>query len=92
MPYTTTVLADRVDLGDGGIRAYGVLWLLTAIAFWLVAADALTSRPGWVAGAMGLALASLMLCVVGWPDSRIGMPVNLAIIVALALGRHFQWI
>ena len=33
MPYKTTLLADRVDVGDVGIRIVGVLWLLIGLAF-----------------------------------------------------------
>ena len=33
MPYRTTLLDGRWDLGDGGIRVVGVLWAVAAVAF-----------------------------------------------------------
>lgn len=88
----TTVLAGRLDLGDAGIRAVGVLWLLLAVAFWGAAAGALMSRSWWVPTAIGVAVASLVLSLVAWPDSRIGVPVNLVIMAALVLGRRYGWL
>jgi hypothetical protein len=33
LAYKTTVLGGRVDLGAGGIRVFGALWILPAIGF-----------------------------------------------------------
>ena len=46
LPYKTTILAGRIDVGDGGIRVIGGLWLLTALAF-LVAAGAVVMATDW---------------------------------------------
>jgi hypothetical protein len=91
VPYATTVLAGRVDLGDAGIRALGVLWLLTAAAFWLVAFGEATGREWWLRAAAFVALASLALSVLGWPEARIGVAVNVAILLALAAARRWAW-
>lgn len=91
MPYRTTALAGSVDLGDAGARAVGVLWLLTAVAFWVAAAGAALDSPWWGTLALGAALGSLMLCAIGWPDARVGVPVNLLIVTALVLGRRSVW-
>jgi len=91
MPYRTTALSGAVEIGDAGVRAVGVLWLLAAIAFWVAAAGAALDTRWWGTLALGAALASMMLCVIGWPDARIGLPVNLLIVTALVLGRRFIW-
>ena len=69
LPYKTTIVAGRIDVGDGGIRVIGVLWLLAALAF-LVAAGAVAAATGW-AGRFTLVavVTSLVLCVAGWPDA-----------------------
>lgn len=90
--YKTTVLAGRLDLGDAGIRAVGVLWLLLAVAFSVAAAGAVMSRSSWVPTAIGVAVASLVLSLVAWADSRIGVPVNLVIMAALMLGPRHGWL
>ena len=91
MPYRTTALAGSYDFGDAGARAVGVLWLLAAVAFWATAAGAALDTPWWPTLALGAALASLMLCAIGWPDTRIGVPVNLLIVTALVFGRRLIW-
>jgi hypothetical protein len=85
MPYRTTVLAGRVDVGEAGMRLLGALWLLAAVAFWIAAGGALGGRSWWAPLATGAAIASLALCVLGWPDAWIGVPVNVAILIAVAL-------
>jgi hypothetical protein len=90
LPYKTTVFSGRVDVGDAGIRVLGVLWLLTAVAF-LVGASAVAAATDW-AGRFVLAavISSLMLCVVGWPDARIGVAVNVGLVLLLAIGARLN--
>lgn len=84
MPYKTTLLAGRWDVGDGGIRAVGVLWLLVGgVVFTLGGTLALTGvLPG--TALLGVAALSSVLCVLGWPDARLGLLAN-GVIVALYL-------
>jgi hypothetical protein len=91
-PYGTTVLAGRLDLGETGIRAFGMLWLLAGFAFWITAVGAVTNRPSWLGMAWFVASASLILSLFGLPDSRIGVPVNVLILAVLALGPRFGWL
>jgi len=86
LPYKTVVLSGRVDVGDAGIRVMGVLWLLAALAF-LVAAFAVATEAGWAVRFTRAAIvASLIVCVVGWPDARIGVAVNVGLARLLAMG------
>jgi hypothetical protein len=89
MPYKTTVLSGSLDLGPRGIRALGVLWLVMAIAFLLASAAAFAQRPSWPGLALGVSAASIVLSVISWPEARIGVAVNLAIIVAVTLAQRF---
>lgn len=88
VPYTTTVFAGRVDIGDAGARALGVLWLVVAVAFWIAAAGAFVNRSWWMPTAVGAAFVSLALCFLSWPASRIGVPVNLLILALIVLWRR----
>lgn len=85
LPYKTTVLSGRIDVGDAGIRVIGMLWLLAALAL-VVAAIAVATATDW-AGRFLLAavIASLTLCVAGWPDARIGVAVNIGLLLLLAI-------
>ena len=83
LPYKTTIFAGRVDLGADGIRMIGLLWLATAVAFLAASVTwALDLRSAFVLLAVAVA-ASTMLCVVDWPEARIGLLVNVAILAAL---------
>ena len=83
MPYHTTVFAGTVDIGDAGTRGVGALWLLLSLAFVASAAGAFTHTPWWTGAALVTALVSAALCIVAWPEARLGLPVNLAILAAL---------
>lgn len=90
LPYKTTVFSGRIDVGDTGIRVTGVLWLLAALAF-LVAAIAIATETGWAGRfTLVLVIASLLLCVAGWPDARIGVAVNVGLVFLLAIGARLN--
>ena len=90
LPYKTTILSGRLDVGTQGIRVIGVLWLLAALAF-LVAAIALVAVTGWAGRFMVAAvIASALLCVAGWPDARIGLAVNVGLALVLAIGARLH--
>lgn len=82
VPYRTTVLAGMIDLGDAGIRAVGIIWLLTALGFVLLGSAVLAgfSVRAWM---FALLVFSLVLCIAGWPDARIGVAVNVVLLGVL---------
>ena len=84
MPYGTTILAGTVDIGDSGVRAVGVVWLVAAVAFVLLGC-ALLAGVGvrtWLFAIVGVSLA---LCALGWPEARIGVAVNVVLLGVLLL-------
>ncbi len=86
VPYKTTVLNGRFDLGDGGIRVFGILWLLTALTFAVAAIGAFTRASWWGTLTLAVALFSSVLCVLAWPETRIGLLVNVVLIALVSLG------
>ncbi len=82
VPYRTTILGGAADLGDAGARALGIVWLVTALAFVLLGAAMLA---GWNVRmwTITMLLLSMLLCVVGWPEARIGLVVNAVLLAAL---------
>ena len=83
IPYKTTVFAGHVHLGDRGIRVMGVLWLLAALAFVVAAGGAVFNTHWWVRAAVIVTGVSLAMTIVEWPEARLGLVVNLAILGAL---------
>ena len=92
MPYRTTVLGGAIDLGPTGIRLYGLLWLALGLAF-AIAAGALVLRLPWLYRLTVIAAAwSLVMCVAGWPESRIGVAANLVLLTLTIAGTHAGWL
>lgn len=84
LPYRTTLLGGRLDVGDAGMRIVGGLWLLLAVAF-VAAAVGLATHAGWVTPLLRVAaIASMVWCLTAWPEARIGVAVNVGLIVVLA--------
>lgn len=79
VPYRTTILAGTIDVGDAGVRALGIVWLMAALSFVLLgcALFAGFNVRAWVLVLLG---SSLVLCVLGWPDARIGFIVNVVLL------------
>ena len=84
-PYNTTILNGVADLGDVGIRAMGILWLVAALAF-VAAGIGVIAASSW-GGIVTLdaAMFSLILSIIGWPDSRVSVFINVAILTYLGL-------
>ena len=91
-PYKTTVLSGHLDLGDVGIRAVGVVWLVVAGGFLLAAIGAFAASTWWVPTALGVAVSSLLLTSTELPDARGGVAINVAIVVAVVAARQVGWV
>ena len=86
LPYETTIFSDRFDLGETGIRALGVLWLLVAVAFLAVGIAAAAGTEWSRRFLLGVVMASLILCMTAWPDARLGVVVNVGLLLLLVIG------
>lgn len=83
VPYHTTVLAGIADPGPTGARVLGIAWLIVAFAFLSVGVGLLVHAPWWYPVALVAVVSSVALCVLGWPDSRLGFIANAAIAAVL---------
>ncbi len=92
MPYSTTVFFNRIDMGSIGIRILGLVWLFLAILFSAAGAGLLFKVTWWHNLAVSASLISLMLCIIGLPEAKIGIPVNIAILVFLCLNLKTFWV
>jgi hypothetical protein len=92
LPYKTTILSGSVDLGGTGIRILGVFWLLAAIAFAASGIGVLGRLAMWNPLTLAVLSASLLLSLICWPDSRLGVVINVAIGAFLLLNSRFDWL
>lgn len=78
-----TLLAGRISTGVIGMRIVGLLWLGGSLAFTLASIGVLRHASWWPGFTFGAAVASLLLCIVNLPQAKVGIPINIAIILAL---------
>ncbi len=92
MPYKTTVFSDLVNVGDLGIRVIGILWLIAALAFAVSSIGVLSRLPWWLPVTLSVAVFSFFLCIIGWPDTRFGLFINIALIAFLLVNKQSGWL
>lgn len=85
MPYRTTLLSGKADVGNAGIRIFGLLWLTVAIAFITIGAGAILKTAWWLNLLPGITMFSLLLSILSWPESKIGVLINIIILTALGI-------
>lgn len=89
MSYKTTLLAGAVDVGDLGIRIIGAFWLLAALGFVVAGIGTVLAAPWWGTLTAVVALFSLVLSVLEWPEAKIGVAVNALILIYLGIAPRF---
>ena len=78
-------MGGRLDVGDVGAKVVGVLWLMLFIDFAGVAWVAYAGAPWWPLGALIVASGSLLLCLFDWPDTIIGVVIDLVLIILIVI-------
>jgi hypothetical protein len=86
LPYKTTVLNGRWDLGANGIAVYGALWAVAAIGFVVAAVALLAGWSWWQPVLIGVTLFSLALTALDWGVAYAGVIINIVILVVILLG------
>jgi hypothetical protein len=80
LSYGNRLLSGSLEVGEAGARV-----LVAGVAVLLL-------RPWWRPLTFGVALLSLAITVLGWPDSWFGVLVNLAILAYLFVGGKRGWL
>jgi hypothetical protein len=86
LPYRTTLLDGRWDVGAGGIRVYALLWLFAAIGYVAAVLGLLARQDWWRALMLAVTVVSLVLTVLDWTDAKAGTVVDVIILAVLLLG------
>jgi hypothetical protein len=83
MSYSTSLLGGNFDVGTGGIRAIGVVWLLVAVSF-VLSAVGIWRRERWARQLLGTtASTSAVLCVLAISTAYAGLVIDLGILAWL---------
>jgi hypothetical protein len=92
LPYKTSLLDGRLEIGATGMRLFSLLWLLAALG-WVVAGTLLAiGRPAWTPVMFGATLLSLVICFLDWGVAFRGALIDLGFLVILfvAFGLRMQ--
>lgn len=86
LPYKTTLLRGRWDLGERGIHLFGALWLIPLVGFCALGAG--IAVRGWlpVTSLIAVTLVSLALTVLDWDVAYAGALLDGLILAALGWG------
>lgn len=92
VPYKTTLLNGRWDVGSGGIRLFGFLCLVATLGF-IIAAIGLALEADWWQSLMAIiALFSLVLTLLDWTVAYGGPIVNILILIMVYFAPRLGWI
>ena len=92
IPHKTTLLSGRLDLGETGIRAFGVVWLIGALGFAAAAAALILADPHWTTLVLAAAAFSLVISLLALPDAHVGVWINVVLLGLVFLGPRFPWL
>ncbi len=83
-PYRTTAFNGSLLLGETGAQVIGVAWLALAVGFVIAGLGIWRSSTWALPLTAALAMASLIVCVLGLPEAAAGIVVNVAILGVVA--------
>jgi hypothetical protein len=92
IPYTTRVLAGRINVGDTGIRIVGILWAIATLAWVIAGLGLVFTASWWQAMTIGAALFSSVMCVLGLPVAKFGLLINIATLTVVFLNGQYNWL
>lgn len=85
LPYKTTLFGGAVDVGDLGIRLFGLAWAVAGVGFLAVAVGMAVGWASWDRALGAVAVVSLVLTVADWTVAFAGVAVNLVILAGLVV-------
>jgi hypothetical protein len=77
----TILIGGLASVGDTGARSFGFVWLGLALGFMACAGLVAARSAQWTSVALWLALTSSVMCALFWPEARVGLLVNVALLL-----------
>lgn len=85
LAYKTTILAGQVDLGEVGMRAFSILWLVPALGFLAVSVAMIGRWQRWQAVLVTMTVVSILVTLLDWSVAFRGTLLDFAILI-IAVG------
>jgi hypothetical protein len=86
LPYKTTLLDGRWQLGERGMRVFGALWVLPALGFVVGGAALLVGQAVWVPIVVVMSVVSLVMTLLDFKVAFAGTILDVVILAILWLG------
>lgn len=83
LPYKTTLLGGRWDVGAAGMRLFSLLWLVAAVTLVGASIGAVTGQDWWLPLMSTAVLLSLLICILDWSNAFRGAIISLVIFILL---------
>lgn len=90
-PSANALFGGRLMLGDAAERGLGVIWLIVGLSFAVVAIGFWRREPWSVTALLPVTIASLALSTAWWPVTRIGVLLNVVILMALVAAAYLAF-
>lgn len=85
LPYKTTLLGGRLEMGQTGMRLFSVLWLLAAVGLVGSAVSLVAKQSWWLPLMFTAVLLSLVITMLDWSNAFRGALLSLVMLVPLLL-------
>ncbi|HEX6573932.1 MAG TPA: hypothetical protein VF042_03085 [Gemmatimonadaceae bacterium] len=86
------IFGGRIAVGETIMRGLGMLWLTAAVLFIVSAIALLKHAEWWEPFTVGVALFSLIMCVMFAPQASVGIAINVLLLAFIAVNRSASWI
>jgi hypothetical protein len=87
-PYKTTLLNDRWEIGDAGMRIYGLAWLIATIGFVAAAIGMAFRQEWWIPFLFATSLFSLVVNALDWEWAKYGALLDVLILIVLVVTQY----
>jgi hypothetical protein len=83
IPFSTKIFYGKFDVGNAGIHVVGIIWLFIAIFCVLAGYGILSASDWWKTATLLVILFSFIFCILGLPDTKMGIIANVIVIAFL---------
>lgn len=84
-PAKTALLGGAIGIAPLAGKLFGSVWLLLAVAYLSAAGLLITRHAAFSTVALSTSILSLSMCVLYWPEAKIGLFIDIALLFALSL-------
>jgi len=87
-PYKTTLLNGLWEIGDTGMRIYGLSWLIATLGFVVSAVGMVFRQNWWIAMLLATSLFSLVVNALDWEWAKYGALLDILILGVLIVTQY----